>query len=209
MRSSLDSVRFIQNRSSGKMGLELARAATHMGAEVSVLLGPVELAMAKEFSGFHCVRYKGSETYAKGLKELLPQVDAFLSAAAVLDFETVTIDGKIDRSELPGGLLKLEYQAVPDFVAQAAKERKSPHQKIIAFAAEAGTDSEIIARAQGKLKKKAVDMIIANPVRAGLGPEAEMNELWVIRPGAEPIHLGPSLKSELAEPLLETIFGHL
>jgi phosphopantothenoylcysteine decarboxylase/phosphopantothenate--cysteine ligase len=207
MRSALDSVRFIQNRSSGKMGLELAREATKMGAQVTVLLGPVESAMAERFSSYSCVRYENSEDYAQGLKTLLPTVHAFLSAAAVLDFETIPIRGKIERSALPGGELKLPYEAVPDFVAKAAQEWRAPAQKIVAFAAEAGTDAEIIVRARGKMKKKGVDLIIANPVREGLGPEAESNELWVIRPEGEPLHLGPALKSELARPLLKAVFN--
>jgi phosphopantothenoylcysteine decarboxylase/phosphopantothenate--cysteine ligase len=206
MRSALDSVRFIQNRSSGKMGLVLARAARSMGAKVQILLGPVELAMALEFSSFECVPYETPESYAQGLARLLPGADAFLSAAAVLDFDAVPVRGKIDRSALPGGELKIEYRAVPDFVAWAATERKSKKQKIIAFAAEAGTDEEIIRRARAKLAKKSVDAIIANPVRPGLGPEADRNEMWVIKPGAEPIHLGPALKAELAKPLLKEIF---
>jgi phosphopantothenoylcysteine decarboxylase/phosphopantothenate--cysteine ligase len=208
MRSALDAVRFIQNRSSGKMGLELARAAQKMGARVQVLLGPVDPAMREAFSRFECVHYEDPLSYATGLAKLLPQVDAFFSAAAVLDFDAVPVKGKIDRGQLPGGSLTVEYRSVPDFVAKAAKERTSKNQKIIAFAAEAGTDSEIVSRARGKLIKKSVDAMIANPVRPGLGPEAEMNELWILHANpVEPIHLGPALKSELAEPLLKAIFN--
>jgi phosphopantothenoylcysteine decarboxylase / phosphopantothenate---cysteine ligase len=209
MRSGLDSVRFIQNRSSGKMGLELARAACVLGARVSVLLGPVDPSMAREYAGIglqEVVRYTGPGEYEAGLARLLPQTDIFLSAAAVLDFEAIPVAGKIDRSALPGGELKIEYRSVPDFVARAAKSRVSPNPMVIAFAAEAGSDAEILARAASKLTRKGVDAIVANPVRAGLGPEAESNELWILRAGAEPIHLGPAPKTALAEPLLRALF---
>jgi phosphopantothenoylcysteine decarboxylase/phosphopantothenate--cysteine ligase len=204
MRSGLDPVRFIQNRSSGKMGLELARSAQKLGAQVRVLLGPVEPMMAELFENFEVRRYEGPSEYDQALFEMLPTVDAFLSAAAVLDFEAVPAPSKIERAQLQGGELHVQYKPVPDFVARAAKERK-PGQKIIAFAAETGTDSEIIARAQGKMKKKGVDALIANPVRPGLGPEAEKNEIWILKPGAEPAHLGPVQKSELAEPILRAV----
>jgi phosphopantothenoylcysteine decarboxylase/phosphopantothenate--cysteine ligase len=209
MRSGLDSVRFIQNRSSGKMGLELARAARALGARVSVLLGPVDASIAREYAGLElqeCARYTGAAEYETGLARLLPLTDIFFSAAAVLDFEAIPVAGKIDRSALPGGELKIEYRSVPDFVARAAQARDRAGMKVIAFAAEAGSDAEILERAAGKLARKGVDAIVANPVRPGLGPEAEANELWVLRADAEPIHLGPALKAELAEPLLRALF---
>jgi phosphopantothenoylcysteine decarboxylase/phosphopantothenate--cysteine ligase len=206
MRSGLDPVRFIQNRSSGKMGLELARMAQKMGARVQVLLGPVEPMMAELFGPFEIRRYEGPADYDLGLSEMLPSVDAFLSAAAVLDFEALPAPSKIERSQLQGGELHVQYKPVPDFVARAAKGRK-PGQKIIAFAAETGSDSEILARAQGKMQKKGVDALIANPVRPGLGPEADRNEIWILKPDAKPVHLGPIHKSELAEPILRSLFG--
>lgn len=206
MRSGLDPVRFIQNRSSGKMGLELARVAKKLGAQVQVLLGPVEPMMAKLFEPFEVTRYEGPGDYDRGLTKLLPSVDAFLSAAAVLDFEAIPAPSKIERAQLQGGELHVQYKPVQDFVARAAKERK-PGQKIIAFAAETGTDSEILTRAQGKMKKKGVDALIANPVRPGLGPEADQNVVWILKPNAEPIHLGPIAKSELAEPILRALFS--
>lgn len=206
MRSGLDPVRFIQNRSSGKMGLELARVANKLGAHVHVLLGPVEPMMAELFKPFEVTRYEGPSDYDRGLSQLLPSVDAFLSAAAVLDFEAIPAPSKIERAQLQGGELHVQYKPVQDFVARAAQERK-PGQKIIAFAAETGTNSEILARAQGKMKKKGVDALIANPVRPGLGPEAEQNEVWILKPNAEPLHLGPVAKSELAEPILRSLFS--
>jgi phosphopantothenoylcysteine decarboxylase/phosphopantothenate--cysteine ligase len=206
MRSGLDPVRFIQNRSSGKMGLELARSARKLGARVQVLLGPVEPSMVQAFSEFETRRYEGPSEYDQNLNEMLKDADAFLSAAAVLDFEAQPADAKIERSQLQGGVLKVQYKAVPDFVAGAANRRK-PGQKIIAFAAETGTDDEILSRAQGKMAKKGVDALIANPVRPGLGPEADQNEVWILKPGSEPVHLGPIDKSEIAEPILRTLFS--
>lgn len=206
MRTALDAVRYVQNRSSGRMGLEVARAARAMGARVSVLLGPVESAIAAEFAPFQVTRYTDPASYARALETLFPRCDVFLSLAAVLDFEVLAPARKLEREELAAaGALNLPLKPVPDFVARMAALRTA-RQTVIAFAAESGTDSEITARADRKMRKKGVHAIVANPVREGLGPDAERNELWVLRPDAPAVHLGPAEKAKLARPLLETLF---
>lgn len=209
MRSPLDPVRFIQNRSSGLMGLELARAAIRLGARVHVLLGPVEPARVREFEALplELSRYESPGDYETELARLLPEADCFLSAAAVLDFEALPASAKIERSALPGGTLEVSYRPVPDFVGRAGDQRGKPGQKVIAFAAETGADDEIIRRATGKMLRKKVDAMIANPVRPGLGPEAGDNEIWILKPGTEPVHLGPCPKAELAEPILRAVLA--
>jgi phosphopantothenoylcysteine decarboxylase/phosphopantothenate--cysteine ligase len=215
MRTTIDSVRYVQNRSSGLMGLALAQAAKARGAEVKVLLGPVESGMAASFlelgGEFGLTRFTGPEEYARGLEALFPQSDIFLSLAAVLDFELEGSSGKIERETLSKQKeLKVPLKTVPDFVALMASKRKA-HQKVVAFAAESGKDEEILKRAWQKMKKKNVDAIVANPVREGLGPEASDNELWVFseahsvdEKSAE--HLGPAAKTALAGPLLDLLF---
>jgi phosphopantothenoylcysteine decarboxylase/phosphopantothenate--cysteine ligase len=214
MRTTIDSVRFVQNRSSGRMGLAVARAARAAGATVTVLLGPVETAVAGEFQEFAPVRYEGPEEYSRALDELFAKADVFFSLAAVLDFELETHSGKIEREALSRmSELKLGLRQVPDFVARMAG-RKRADQKVFAFAAESGTDAEIIERARAKMKKKGVDGIAANPVRQGLGPEADMNLFWVLKPCGgsrekpqDVRTLGPARKAELARPLLEALLA--
>lgn len=207
MRTALDAVRYVQNRSSGRMGLELARAAQKLGAIVTVLLGPVESSIAAEFSPFSVTRYTDPKSYAAGLETLFPLCDDYLSLAAVLDFELVAPDYKLEREALASaGALHIPLIPVPDFVARMADQRK-PTQTVIAFAAETGTDDEICERAERKMRKKKVAAIVANPVRPGLGPDALRNEFWVLRPNRPAVHLGPAEKSALAEPLLKTLFG--
>ena len=205
MRSGMDPVRYIQNRSSGKMGLALALAAQKLGAHVKVLLGPVDASIAKSFGAFDTVRYENPTHYEEKLAALSQNADVFLSAAAVLDFEAIPAKTKIDRSKLKGGELLVKYRPVPDFVAKTAQSKRRP-ARVIAFAAETGTNAEIVARATRKMKEKGVDAIIANPVRLGLGPDADENEVWIIKGGKKPLHLGPKLKSELAEPILRALF---
>jgi phosphopantothenoylcysteine decarboxylase/phosphopantothenate--cysteine ligase len=206
MRTQFDPVRFLQNRSSGKMGLALARAARQAGACVQVLLGPVESSMATVFGAeFETHRYEGAADYQERLDALFPGCDIFFSAAAVLDFDIQPAPSKLERAALSGGELSVKYAPVPDLVAKMAG-KKAPHQRVIAFAAETGTNEKLLTRAREKLIKKKTDALIANPVRDGLGPDSDRNELWVIRPTGEPVHLGPDSKDALAFPLLQALF---
>jgi phosphopantothenoylcysteine decarboxylase/phosphopantothenate--cysteine ligase len=206
MRTQLDPVRFVQNESSGLMGLELARAARRLGADVRVLLGPVEAERAREFESFPLTRYVTGEDYGRELDRLFPDCDVFLSAAAVLDFQALTAGKKWEREKLAAGKLEVEIRTVPDFVARAAAAKRAD-QRVIAFALETGTDAEILARADGKRQKKKVDALVANPMREGLGANAPRNEVWILREGREPERLGPAPKAALAEPLLLSLLA--
>lgn len=203
MRTSLDPVRYIQNRSSGKMGLELAREAKRLGADITLIAGPVAKEVESGLDEFKTLRYQVPKQYEVHLKAAFPKCDVFYSLAAVLDFETLGHASKIERSALDGKKpLSLGYKPVPDFVALMA-QLKRKNQKVIAFAAETGTDAEIVKRAKAKMLKKKTDALVANPVRDGLGPEADRNEIWVLRPGKKPLHFEPQAKEALARPILE------
>jgi phosphopantothenoylcysteine decarboxylase / phosphopantothenate---cysteine ligase len=203
MRTSVDAVRFIQNRSSGAMGLALAQALRKRGARVTILLGPVGEAQNQRFSSFDVTPYETATDYARGLERLFPACDIFFSVAAVLDFEVQATEGKWAREEL-GNTLSLPITPVKDFAAWAGQNKRRD-QQVIAFAVEAGDD--LLSRAEAKRAKKNADAMVANPVSQGLGPEADQNEVWVLRPGQQPVHLGPAPKEALAGPLLDALFG--
>ncbi len=203
MRTEIDSVRYVQNRSSGKFGLAIAREAARLGARPHILLGPVAADMAAAFREFETTPYTSPADYEKHLRDLWPRFDDFFSLAAVLDFEVIAQSGKIAREAL-GETLTLPIRPVPDFAAWAGGVKKVG-QRLIAFAAEAGTPSEIQARALMKMRRKHADAIVANPVSPGIGPDAHQNEIWVLREGEETVHLGPADKTALARPLLETL----
>jgi phosphopantothenoylcysteine decarboxylase/phosphopantothenate--cysteine ligase len=205
MRTALDPVRFIQNRSSGRMGWELARVCRAQGARVTVLLGPVSEDMRARLAEFEVHPYVGASDYAAALAQLWPRQDVFFSAAAVLDFESEAAPAKIERERIAAHPeLSLRIRPVPDLVAGAAASRR-PGQVVVAFAAESGTEEEILARARNKLLKKAAHALIANPVWEGLGPDAAYNRVWVLTPGSGPISLGPDAKAALAAPILQTL----
>ncbi|MBS1982771.1 MAG: bifunctional phosphopantothenoylcysteine decarboxylase/phosphopantothenate--cysteine ligase CoaBC [Bdellovibrionales bacterium] len=205
MRSPMDPVRYVQNRSSGLMGLELARACREMGAEVTVLLGPVTPEMARDFATFKVTNYVGPADYRTALDALFPHCDLFFSAAAVLDFELVAPEKKMERGELStAGEIRIPLKPVPDMVAAMSAQR-APHQRVIAFAAETGTENDIVERATQKMIHKHVDALIANPVWPGLGPDAANNQVWVLRPDHRPVKFGPGPKANIARSLLAAL----
>jgi phosphopantothenoylcysteine decarboxylase/phosphopantothenate--cysteine ligase len=208
MRTPLDPVRYIQNRSSGKMGSALARACAAAGASgVSVLLGPVSSDIRRELAGFEIVDYEGPQEYLASLERMFPQCGVFFSAAAVLDFETIPSEKKIERAALAAmKTLDVAIRPVPDFVAQFGA-RKTAGQSVVAFAAETGTEAEILERAERKRVKKFADVMIANPVWPGLGPESDRNQVWILRPEKGVVALGPAPKEELAPRILGVLFG--
>lgn len=189
------------------MGLSLAIAAQAAGAEVTVLLGPVDSAVAKRFEGFRVHRYVGARDYASQLERLFSDCDIFFSAAAVLDFELDSGESKLERESLAGGELRLPAKKTEDFVAAIA-EGKRADQRVVAFAAETGRDEQVLKRAIEKLRKKHADAIVVNPVTSDAGPDSATNRVWVISTQNEkPKDLGSASKKALGPRVLDALFG--
>ena len=154
----IDAVRYIGNRSSGRMGIALAEAARDAGWEVTLLLGPVALPPPLD------VRTYSFETAAELealLAEHFPACDVLIMAAAVADYRPrAACVSKLPRTEGP---LLLELEPTPDLVARCAA-RKRPDQRIIGFALE--EPGVLAERAREKLRRKGLDAIVANPLSA-------------------------------------------
>ena len=166
----LDPVRFIGNRSSGKMGFALAAEAARQGAEVTLVAGPVALSTP---AGVHRLDVRSAEQMRAAVLAALPGQDAFIGAAAVADFRPAQVAStKIKKS---AGLPQVEWTATPDILAEVAAHVQRP-ALVVGFAAE--TD-DLEAHARDKLARKRVDLIAANRVDAGLGFEADDNALTV------------------------------
>ena len=166
----LDPVRFIGNRSSGKMGFALAAEAARQGAEVTLVAGPVALSTP---AGVHRLDVRSAEQMRAAVLAALPGQDAFIGAAAVADFRPAQVaSAKIKKS---AGLPQVAWTATPDVLAEVAAHAHRP-ALVVGFAAE--TD-DLEAHARDKLARKRVDLIAANRVDAGLGFEADDNALTV------------------------------
>lgn len=165
----IDAVRYITNRSSGKMGSALARAALLMGAEVTVIAGPQRAILPIDAQ---IIRVQTAlEMHAAALREA-PQADLMIGAAAVADYRLETpVPGKLRRD---GSNLRLELVPNPDVIAAAAAICPG---KVVGFAAEPSSDPTV---AREKLRRKGLFAIAANDVSGdGIGFDADANLLQV------------------------------
>lgn len=156
----IDAVRYIANRSSGRMGLALASAALDGGHDVTLLWGPATTDLPDRLEP-RTHRFASSRDLQDLLEEHFPACETLIMAAAVADYRPAQprLAGKLPREDR----LVLDLVKTPDLVAQCAA-RKRPGQRIIAFALE--EPATLIQRASTKLARKGVDAIVANPLAA-------------------------------------------
>ncbi len=193
----IDPVRFLGNRSSGKMGFAIAAAAAQRGAEVVLVAGPVQLPTPP---GVARVDVRSAAQMFDAVMAALP-CDAYIGAAAVADFTPRAIAASKLKKQPGQDTLVLELVKTRDVLAEVAVHPQRP-RLVVGFAAE--TD-DVARYARDKLERKRLDMICANRVGlAGSGFESDDNELLVIDADGERA-LGPAPKAELAAVLLDII----
>ena len=195
-REPIDPVRFIGNRSSGRMGLALAAAAAKRGAQVTLVAANVAL---PEPAGVKRIDVTTAAELEGALRAEFPACHVLLMAAAPADFRPRRAAGeKITRT----GSLELDLEPTEDILAGLTSQRREG-QTIIGFAAEHGGDP--VGRARDKLARKAADMIVLNDVSdSRIGFESEQNAVTLVEPGAEtPVLMAP--KAEIAEAILERV----
>lgn len=170
-REYIDPVRFISNRSSGKMGYALAAVAAGRGHRVSLVSGPVAIAVP---SGVDCCMVESAAEMQAAVQERFDAVNALIMAAAVADWSPVcrhSVKQKKSSNEL---LLKL--RPVPDILRTVSARRKG--QVVVGFAAETGNPEEEALR---KLESKGLDMIVGNDVSApGTGFDVDTNQVIML-----------------------------
>lgn len=195
----IDPVRFIGNRSSGKMGFAIAEAAARRGAQVRLVAGPVSLPTP---AGVARTDVRSAAQMREAVLAGLP-ADAYIGAAAVADYTPAQVaPGKIKKNE---ARFALELVRTPDILAEVAVHAARP-RLVVGFAAE--TD-DVERYARGKLEKKKLDLIAANRVGVpGSGFESDDNALTVYWTGGERA-LGPAPKTQLADQLLDLIAERL
>lgn len=189
----LDPVRFLGNRSSGKMGFAIAAAAAQRGAVVMLIAGPVHLSTPAAVTR---IDVRSAAQMRDAVLAALP-ADIYIGAAAVADYTPRHVsDSKIKKS---GETIALELMRTRDILADVATHALRP-RLVVGFAAE--TD-HMESHARGKLASKRIDMIAANQVGiAGSGFGSDDNALTMYWPGGE-CTLGPASKRQLADALLD------
>lgn len=183
-RERLDPVRYLTNRSSGKMGFAVAAAAREAGAHVTMVCGPVALPTP---AGITRIDVESAREMYAAVHRHIAEADVFIAAAAVADFQPVSVAKQ--KIKKLGVSVKLDLEPAPDIVKSVADMSKRPF--VVGFAAE--TD-HVEDNARGKLKRKKLDMIAANEVGDGIAFDCEDNALIVLWPGGRAeIARGPKL----------------
>lgn len=171
-REAIDPVRYLTNRSSGRMGYALAGAARHEGHEVLLISGPTTLEVPE---GVDFIQVETAQQMYETVRDMLRRVDVAILCAAVADYRPVAVaEHKIKKSE---DKLVLELERTPDILASMRAEFGYTGV-LVGFAAET---QDMLAHAQEKLRRKGCDMIVANDVsRPGVGFGSAENEVTLV-----------------------------
>jgi phosphopantothenoylcysteine decarboxylase/phosphopantothenate--cysteine ligase len=199
-REPIDSVRYLGNRSSGRMGLALAAAAARRGAGVTLVLANVNLPVP---AGVTVVRVQTAAQLAAACAEEFPDCDVLLMAAAVADFRPAQpADHKLKKTGL-GALSELELEPTEDVLSKLAALRRAD-QILVGFAAEHGEGAAAYGRE--KLERKRLDAVVVNDIsRADIGFDAEQNEVLILtRTGGE-LHIPRAAKGQVAHHVLDQV----
>ena len=198
----IDSVRYISNYSSGKMGYAIAEAAAAAGARVVLVSGPVALDAP---AGVEVVPVKTARDMLAAASEVFPAADAAIFAAAVADLRPANpADRKLKKGRDDAALSTVPLTENPDILATLAAGKR-PGQYVVGFAAE--TD-DVLMNAHAKLQKKNADMIVANQVGDGLAFGTDDDEVWLVTEGDD-VLLPLMSKRAVAKRLVEVVAAHL
>ena len=197
-RERIDPVRYLTNRSSGKMGFAVAAAAHEAGAHVTLVTGPVQLPTP---SGVTRINVESARDMYAAVHRQVADADVFIAAAAVADFQPVTVARQKIKKQ--GIAVKLDLEPAPDIVKSVADMAKRPF--VVGFAAET---NDVEDHARSKLKRKKLDMIAANQVGEGIAFDCDDNALTVIWPGGK-VEVARGPKIEVARQLIVLIAQRL
>jgi len=207
---AVDDVRFLGNRSSGKMGFALADAAARMGAEVTLIAGPVALATPAGVS--RRVDVESALEMRAALQKVALRADVVVMAAAVADFRPgVRVLGKLSRRARKSahaiGAREIPLVANPDLLAELGRRPRGSRPFLVGFAAEVGVSGKaLVERARSKLLEKGCDVVVANEVgRPGVGFGAEENAVTLVFADGRSNELPTARKDNLAKTIWDRI----
>jgi len=194
----LDPVRYLSNRSSGKMGYALAEAAAARGARVILVSGPVALAAPADVE---TIPVRTAAEMRGAVMDRLEQATMIIKAAAVADYHRA--NPPQEKVKKTAARLSLELDPTPDILAEAG--RKKGDRLLVGFAAETGN---LIEEARRKLQSKNCDMVVANLVsQAGIGFESDENEVTLVLRTGETIPVERASKAAIAHRILDEMMA--
>jgi len=200
-REPIDAVRYVGNRSSGRMGLALAAEAARRGAAVTVVAANVAVPRP---AGVEYVDVQTAEQLAAACLERFDACDVLLMAAAVADYAPAEPQAGKLKKDVQGGELNLRLARTPDVLSLLA-DRRRPGQLLVGFAAEHGERALEYGRA--KLARKRLDAVVVNDVgRPGIGFDSADNEVWLLSAGGER-HVPRATKAAVAHEILAALLS--
>ena len=193
-REPMDPVRFISNRSSGKMGYALAEAAAARGARVILVSGPVHLAAPE---GVELIQVQTAAEMYQAVMSRLDEASVVIKTAAVADYYIASVPKqKVKKTPMR---LSLDLEPTPDILAEIGRRKED--RLLIGFAAET---ENLAPEARRKLESKNCDMVVANLVsQDGIGFESEENEVLLVQRAGENVRLDRAPKRVIADQVLD------
>ena len=194
-QEAIDPVRYITNRSSGKMGYAVALKAAQAGAKTILVSAPTDLAVP---IGVERTIVRSATEMKEAIDSHYDSADAVIMAAAVADYRVAEVaDNKIKKQET----MTLELVKNPDILASLGDRKQ--HQKLIGFAAET---QDVISYGKEKVRKKNLDMLVANDVsKSNAGFDVDTNEVTFIYPGDQIVNLPNMSKLDVAERIIQAL----
>ena len=201
--SPLDPVRFLGNRSSGKMGIALAKAALVAGAEVILISGHIAVSLPNSPS-LKNIKVETTEQMFSAVKTAFLGADALIMAAAVADYEPVNYIAHKIKKQDQGDELKIYLKETPDILKKMGSIKKA-NQVVVGFAAET---NNLLENASKKLQEKKADMIVANDVSHGVFGSDE-DKVMVLRQDKTTENITETTKVEIAKKIIVLVAEEL
>ncbi|MBK9706712.1 MAG: bifunctional phosphopantothenoylcysteine decarboxylase/phosphopantothenate--cysteine ligase CoaBC [Acidobacteria bacterium] len=195
----LDPVRYITNRSSGKMGYALAEAARKRGAKVTLISGPVKIAPP---SGIELVSARSTRDMFAAVMSRLPAASIFIGCAAVADFRPANVSGQKIKKQ-GRKTITLEFETTEDIIGAVSSDPNRNGRLVAGFAAES---ESLLDYAQSKMIEKGLDLIVANDItRKDAGFDVETNAATILLKDGTRVELPLQSKREMADRVLDQI----
>ena len=202
-REPLDPVRFLGNRSSGRQGIALARAAHDRGAEVTLVAANVALPAGP---GVTVVAVETTEQLRDAVRAAAKDADAVVMAAAVADFRPAATAGAKIKKQPDGRPPSLELVETPDILAELAASPLRPGQVVVGFAAETGdATAGVLEHGRAKARRKGADLLVVNAVGDGRGFGTADNDVVVLDAAGDEVARAAGTKDEVAHAVWDVV----
>lgn len=209
-REPIDPVRYIGNRSSGRQGAAIARAAAERGADVTLVAAHVDESVAADVATDPRIRVSHVGTAAEladAVRSVAPEADVVVMTAAVADYRVASVSERKLTKETSPGTLALDLVENEDILARLVGERR-PGQTLVGFAAETvADDAELLERARRKRARKGVDLLVANAVGWTAGFETADNAVVIVDADGDAVARVAGTKHEVADAVLDAILA--